>query len=100
MHRKDRIEMYQGNDAVISWLKERAIPLTALDPQAPLDDLAPFEQIVGNASIVALGEASHGGHEFFVMKHRLLRFYLDGNRFAPRLARFICWICAQSLSER
>ena len=45
--------MHQANDTVVSWIKEKAIPLTTLDPQAPLDDLAPLSQIVGNASLVA-----------------------------------------------
>ena len=59
---------------IISSLKKQAIPIVTLDPQAPLDDLASFEHMIGTASLVGLGEASHGGHEFFVMKHRLVRF--------------------------
>ena len=37
-------------------------------------DLAPFGQAVARARIVALDEQTHGGHEEFVLKTRLLRY--------------------------
>ena len=37
-------------------------------------DLAPFGAAVGPARIVALDEQTHGGHEEFVLKTRLLRY--------------------------
>ncbi|HZR41587.1 MAG TPA: erythromycin esterase family protein [Ktedonobacteraceae bacterium] len=90
--------MHQANDVVISWIKENTIPLTTLDPQAPLDDLAPISQIVGNASLVALGEASHGGHEFFVMKHRLLRFLVEKMGFTL-FAMEMSWMQAEAIND-
>ena len=69
--------MSQEHDAVITWIKAGALPLTTLDPRAPLDDFAAFEQIVGDAAIVGLGEGSHGAHECFLVKHRLLRFLVE-----------------------
>jgi erythromycin esterase len=63
--------------AVKSWITQSAIPLKTVNPQGPLDDLQPLRQIVGNASIVGLGEATHGAHEFFTMKHRLLEFLVE-----------------------
>jgi len=62
---------------VQSWIKQHAIPLKTTNPQAPLDDLQPLQQIVGSASIVGLGEATHGSHEFFTMKQRLLEFLVE-----------------------
>jgi erythromycin esterase len=62
---------------VLSWIKQQAIPLKTSDPQASLDDLQPLQRIVGSASIVGLGEATHGSHEFFTMKHRLLEFLVE-----------------------
>jgi erythromycin esterase len=61
-------------DAVSSWIKLHAIPFNTTTPDAPEQDLLPLKQIVGNASIVGLGEATHGTHEFFEMKHRVLQF--------------------------
>jgi len=37
-------------------------------------DLTPLQSMVGNASIVALGEGTHGTHEFFTMKLRVIDF--------------------------
>lgn len=87
-----------GENAVIAWIKERAIPIATLDPQAPLDDLAPFEQMVGKASVVGLGEASHGAHEFFVMKHRLVRFLVEHMGFTM-LAMEMSWMRAEPLND-
>ena len=41
--------------------------------------------MIGDARVVALGEATHGTREFFLMKHRVLEFLvkeLDFNLFA------------------
>ncbi|HEY0068922.1 MAG TPA: erythromycin esterase family protein [Chloroflexia bacterium] len=59
---------------VTQWLREHAIPLSTTTPGEDYADLLPLKQVVGDAHIVALGEASHGGREFFTMKHRILRF--------------------------
>jgi hypothetical protein len=63
--------------AVQSWIRQQAIPLKATDPQASLDDLQPLQQIVGNASIVGLGEGSHDAHEFFTLTQRVLAFLVE-----------------------
>jgi len=57
-----------------TWLHANATPFATTDPTAAVADLAPFRTIIGDARIVALGEDTHGTHEFFAMKHRLLRF--------------------------
>jgi erythromycin esterase len=59
---------------VVRWLKESAKPLATLAPEAELADLAPLRAIVGSARIVALGEATHGSHEFFAFKRRALEY--------------------------
>ena len=64
-------------NAVQSWIVQNAVPLKTVDPQSPLDDLQPLRQMISNASIVGLGEATHGSHEFFTMKHRLLEFLVE-----------------------
>jgi erythromycin esterase len=62
---------------VQTWIKQHAILLKTTDPQAPLDDLLPLQPLIGTASLVGLGEATHGSHEFFTMKHRLLEFLVE-----------------------
>ncbi len=90
--------MSQEHDAVITWIKAGALPLTTLDPRAPLDDLAAFEQIVGDAAIVGLGEGSHGAHECFLVKHRLLRFLVEQMGFTL-VAMEMDWMRAAALND-
>lgn len=85
-------------DAVVTWIKQQAIPITSLNPDAPLEDLLPLAQIVGSATIVGLGEASHGAHEFFVMKHRLVKFLVEHMGFTM-FAMEMEWSSAALLNE-
>lgn len=62
---------------VSSWLRENAIPFNTTDPNSDFEDLMPLKELIGDARIVALGEDTHGTHEFFQMKHRLLRFLVE-----------------------
>ncbi|MER6512927.1 erythromycin esterase family protein [Nonomuraea sp. NPDC001636] len=59
------------------WLGDRAVPLTHLDPEAPLDDLEPLRALVGDARVVAIGENSHFITEFAHLRQRLLRFLAE-----------------------
>jgi len=71
--------------AVRTWIRDRAIALTTVEAGNDRTDLEPLRQIVGDARIVALGEATHGTREFFQLKHRLLEFLvseMDFNIFA------------------
>ncbi len=63
-------------DSVTTWIRHNAIPLKASDAARPDTDLLPLEQLVGNASMVGLGEETHGTHEFFTMKARLTEFLI------------------------
>jgi len=51
-----------------------ALPLSTTDPTASIDDLEPLRQMLGSAHVVGLGEGTHGTREFFLMKHRILKF--------------------------
>lgn len=59
---------------VEKWVKANAIPLKTVEAGNGLADMEPLTKIVGSARIVALGEATHGTHEFFQVKHRMLEF--------------------------
>ncbi|MCW3055562.1 MAG: hypothetical protein JWN14_4732, partial [Chthonomonadales bacterium] len=67
--------------AIVAQIKANAIPLTTVEAGHGFDDLAPLDKIVGDARIVALGEASHGTREFFQMKHRLLEYLVNKKGF-------------------
>jgi erythromycin esterase len=56
------------------WVRQAAYPFTTAKAGSGFDDLAHVKDIVGDARIVALGEGTHGTHEFFQMKHRLVEY--------------------------
>jgi len=66
---------------VVAEIRQRAVPLKTVEAGHPVDDLAAFGKAVGDARIVALGEASHGTREFFQMKHRLLEYLVKEKGF-------------------
>jgi len=61
-------------DAVTEWIRGSAIRLTTPLAGHGFDDMQPLAKVVGDARIVALGEATHGTREFFQLKHRMLEF--------------------------
>ena len=62
---------------VSEWFRSKAIPLNNTNPDSALDDLFPFQRVIGDAQIVAMGEATHGTREFFQLKHRMLEFLVE-----------------------
>ena len=67
----------RSRDAAAEWLRANAIPFETTEPGSGFEDLMPLKEIIGDARIVALGEATHGTHEFFQMKHRLIEFLVE-----------------------
>jgi erythromycin esterase len=67
--------------AVVDWLRTHAVPLKTVDPEHGFEDLAPLAASIGDARIVGLGEATHGTHEFFRLKHRLLEWLVAERGF-------------------
>lgn len=61
--------------------KRRAVNTPDVFPLRDARDLAPLHDIVGNATIVALGDATHGTHEFFALKLQLLEFLVREKQF-------------------
>ncbi len=63
-------------------LRCEAMPFKSVLAGSGFDDLAGLDGLVGDARIVALGEASHGTAEFFQMKHRLLEYLVEHKGFS------------------
>ena len=66
---------------IVKWLEEHAKPLKTTNPTASLNDLKPLKDMVGSASIVGLGETTHGAHEVFTMKHRIVHYLVSEKGF-------------------
>lgn len=83
---------------VVRWLAQTAAPLATLEAGGSLADLAPLRAIVGDARIVALGEATHGSHEFFAFKRRALEFLVSELGFTD-FAMETDWTQALAVNE-
>ena len=59
------------------WVADHAITTDSLDPRVPLDDLEPLGKLVGDARVVGIGESAHYVREFYLLRHRLLRFLVE-----------------------
>jgi len=63
--------------AVTAWIKENAVPLKTVEAGNGFGDMQPLKKLIGDARIVAMGEATHGTREFFQFKHRMLEFLVE-----------------------
>jgi len=62
---------------VVAWIEQHATALSSTDPDAPVSELEPLRDVVGDASVVGLGESTHGSHEQFELKHRMIRYLVE-----------------------
>lgn len=57
-------------------------PLAGYDPTIPAHaDLEPLGRLIGDASVVALGESYHTSAGFYRMKHRIFRYLVEEKGF-------------------
>jgi len=67
-------EEIEADATVLSWLSSHLMPLKTLEPGHGYEDLEPLRAQFDGVKIVGLGESTHGVHEFFIVKHRLVEF--------------------------
>lgn len=68
-------------DSVVQQLERRAHPLRTAEPGGPASDLRPLGRMVDDAAVVGVGEATHGSHELFALKDRVLRYLVRTKGF-------------------
>ena len=61
-------------EQVTKWFTSHAIPLKSVEDQENFADLKPLKQVLRGVRIVGLGEETHGTHEFFQLKRRLIQY--------------------------
>ncbi|MGH9838613.1 MAG: erythromycin esterase family protein [Blastocatellia bacterium] len=70
-----------GNETVerefLTWARQDMHPVTTLAPDAPFSDLEPLRRMIGNATLVSLGEGLHMGAEPLEFRNRLFRFLVE-----------------------
>lgn len=59
------------------WIDEHGLITENLEPDEELDDLEPLREVIGDARVVAIGENAHHVREFYLLRHRLLRFMVE-----------------------
>ncbi|MEU7577481.1 erythromycin esterase family protein [Streptomyces sp. NPDC041068] len=74
----------------VAAIERAAHPLRSTDPGGSTQDLRPLDRMVGDASVVGLGEATHGSHEFFTMKERVFRHLVAEKGFTT-FAQEVSW---------
>jgi erythromycin esterase len=67
--------------SVLAYVREHAIPLATVEAGNGFADLARFGTLVGDATVVAIGEATHGTREYFQLKHRLFEYLATEKQF-------------------
>ena len=68
-------------DEVVTYLGKQGVALVSADAGKGFADMEPLAKMIGNARIVALGEATHGSREIFQMKHRFLEYLVAKHGF-------------------
>ena len=70
-----------GATTLSEWIATNGAPQSHVDPEAPLDELKPVSELIGDARVVALGECSHHISEFYRVRHRILRYLVERHGF-------------------
>ncbi|HEY8131521.1 MAG TPA: erythromycin esterase family protein [Thermoanaerobaculia bacterium] len=91
-----------------SWLASHAYPLATTEAVGGLDDLTPLHAIVGSASIVGLADGTHGTHEYFTTKLRIIQFLVTQMGFDtlaiegtfPQIERVNAYVQGESINVR
>jgi erythromycin esterase len=64
----------QESDEVTKWFASHAIPLQSVEDRESFAQLKPLKEVLRGVRIVGLGEETHGTHEFFELKRRLIEY--------------------------
>ncbi|MFF5705547.1 erythromycin esterase family protein [Streptomyces sp. NPDC012794] len=87
-----------GGASVVRALERAARPLRSTEPGGPSADLRALSSMVGEATVVGLGEATHGSHEFFAMKERVFRHLVEERGFTT-FALEMSWSAGLRIDE-
>lgn len=65
-----------------AWLRANAVELRGVKAGQGFEDLEPLRAMIGEATVVGLGEGTHGTREHFLLKHRMLEFLVEEMGFS------------------
>lgn len=84
--------------AALRALERAAHPLRSTEPGGSSSDLRALDAMIGEAEVVGLGEATHGSHEFFAMKHRVFSHLVEEKGFTT-FALEMSWTAGLRIDE-
>lgn len=87
-----------GQAEALRALERAAHPLRSTEPGGRTTDLRALEDMIGDAKVVGLGEATHGSHEFFAMKERVFRHLVEEKGFTT-FALEMSWTAGLRIDE-
>lgn len=67
--------------SVYGWLAGHAHPINSLELVPWYSDLQPLGYLIGGASVVGLGDGTHGTHEFLTVKLRVIDYLVRERNF-------------------
>ncbi|HEU4653309.1 MAG TPA: hypothetical protein VFS47_04945 [Steroidobacteraceae bacterium] len=67
--------------AFLQWAKHSLHPVSRADLDAPTNDLAPIDKMIGNAKIVGLSEGIHAAAEPLTFRNRLFKHLVEHQGF-------------------
>jgi len=70
------LKSVSGQTELIKELNKSIIEIKTISSDSSFDDVNDLIPALKNVSIIGLGEATHGTHEFFVYKSRLIKFLI------------------------
>ncbi len=79
-------------------LNRAAYPISSTEATGSLRDLRPLNRMVGNASVVGIGEATHNSREFFTLRDRIFRSLVAKKKFTT-FAHETSWSTGVSLDR-
>ena len=65
----------------LEWIGEHAVPLRTVEAGQGLEDMTALDSMFESATVVGLGETTHGTREFFQMKHRMFEYLVERHGF-------------------
>ncbi|MCP4549847.1 MAG: erythromycin esterase family protein [bacterium] len=87
-----------GTTTVKTWVERSVHPLDSIQPGSAMLDLAPLDEMVGDARLALLGESRHDAHEQFLLKHRIIEYLVAEKGFTV-LAMEESMPCARRLND-
>lgn len=67
----------RAQSTLIRAINENSFSIKYIQPEESISDISLLKSIFLNKYVIGLGEATHGTHEYYIYKHRLIRYLVQ-----------------------